>query len=195
MGCGPRIHMMLMALNNLPKHYSGKEPGQEHVWWRCSSQNEFSVLVVDRHLKSRQASLSVEAQTVWLESGIPIIVDLNFGHPERSYWIQDRFGGSKSGGWQLYRMPQMSAAVVRCVVPDPERKRICSGRRDGHLRGDMSMLKKLLKFVRGEIADTNGFSKAKTLTLFHGFPNRFQVNRRDEVLGDGLLNRWPLAQF
>ena len=47
---------------------------------------------------------------------------------------QDRFGGSKSGGWQLYRMPQMSAAVVKWVVSDLERKRICSGGRDGHLR-------------------------------------------------------------
>jgi len=59
----------------------------------------------------------------------------------------------------------------------------------------MSILKKLLKFVGGEIANTNGLGKAKTLTLFHGFPNRFQVNWGDEVLGDGLL-AWPLvAQF
>ncbi|GAB4850614.1 Scytalone dehydratase [Ancistrocladus abbreviatus] len=54
---------------------------------------------------------------------------------------QERLGGvSGSGskvagsGWQLYRIPQKSAAVVRCVASDLERKRICSGGRNGLLR-------------------------------------------------------------
>ncbi|XP_024518570.1 DENN domain and WD repeat-containing protein SCD1 isoform X2 [Selaginella moellendorffii] len=37
-------------------------------------------------------------------------------------------------GWQLYRTPQRSAAVVRCVACDADRGRICSGGRNGLLR-------------------------------------------------------------
>ncbi|KAL5544741.1 hypothetical protein UlMin_008525 [Ulmus minor] len=52
---------------------------------------------------------------------------------------QERLGGfsstgSKMAGWQLYRTPQRTAAMVRCVVSDLERKRICSGGRNGLLR-------------------------------------------------------------
>ncbi|GER51170.1 stomatal cytokinesis-defective 1 [Striga asiatica] len=52
---------------------------------------------------------------------------------------QDRLGGlSNSGpkmaGWQLYRTPQRAVAMVRCVASDLERKRICSGGRNGMLR-------------------------------------------------------------
>lgn len=52
---------------------------------------------------------------------------------------QERLGGfsspgSKMGGWQLYRTPQRTVAVVRCVASDLERKRICSGGRNGLLR-------------------------------------------------------------
>ncbi|KAL5726231.1 Scytalone dehydratase [Ranunculus cassubicifolius] len=42
--------------------------------------------------------------------------------------------GSKMSGWQLYRTPQRTVAVVRCVASDLERKRICSGGRNGILR-------------------------------------------------------------
>ncbi|KAH7511527.1 hypothetical protein FEM48_ZijujUnG0005900 [Ziziphus jujuba var. spinosa] len=52
---------------------------------------------------------------------------------------QERLGGfsstgSKMAGWQLYRTPQRTVAVVRCVASDLERKRICSGGRNGLLR-------------------------------------------------------------
>lgn len=52
---------------------------------------------------------------------------------------QERLGGvsgtgSKMAGWQLYRTPQRAVAVVRCVASDLERKRICSGGRNGLLR-------------------------------------------------------------
>ncbi|KAK1258167.1 hypothetical protein QJS04_geneDACA024416 [Acorus gramineus] len=51
---------------------------------------------------------------------------------------QERLGsfsstGSKSAGWQLYRTPQRTAAMVRCVASDLDRKRICSGGRNGLL--------------------------------------------------------------
>ncbi|KAF8024634.1 hypothetical protein BT93_F1721 [Corymbia citriodora subsp. variegata] len=42
--------------------------------------------------------------------------------------------GPKVGGWQLYRTPQKTLAVVRCIASDLERKRICSGGRNGLLR-------------------------------------------------------------
>ncbi|XP_054818326.1 DENN domain and WD repeat-containing protein SCD1 isoform X1 [Prosopis cineraria] len=52
---------------------------------------------------------------------------------------QERLGsfsgtGSKMGGWQLYRTPQKTVAMVRCMSSDLERKRICSGGRNGILR-------------------------------------------------------------
>ncbi|KAK2991400.1 hypothetical protein RJ640_010864 [Escallonia rubra] len=52
---------------------------------------------------------------------------------------QERLGGfsstgSKVSGWQLYRTPHKTVAVVRCVASDLERKRICSGGRNGMLR-------------------------------------------------------------
>ncbi|KAF9592710.1 hypothetical protein IFM89_016942 [Coptis chinensis] len=52
---------------------------------------------------------------------------------------QERLGsfsstGSKMAGWQLYRTPLRTVAVVRCVALDLERKRICSGGRNGLLR-------------------------------------------------------------
>ncbi|KAI3795137.1 hypothetical protein L1987_37785 [Smallanthus sonchifolius] len=40
----------------------------------------------------------------------------------------------KMSSWQLYRTPQKSPAMVRCVASDLERKRICSGGRNGLLR-------------------------------------------------------------
>uniref|UniRef100_A0A5B6ZZH0 UDENN domain-containing protein n=1 Tax=Davidia involucrata TaxID=16924 RepID=A0A5B6ZZH0_DAVIN len=52
---------------------------------------------------------------------------------------QERLGsfsstGTKMAGWQLYRTPQRTVAVVRCIASDLERKRICSGGRNGMLR-------------------------------------------------------------
>ncbi|KAL4573685.1 hypothetical protein LXL04_020500 [Taraxacum kok-saghyz] len=41
---------------------------------------------------------------------------------------------NKISTWQLYRTPQKSLAMVRCVASDLERKRICSGGRNGLLR-------------------------------------------------------------
>ncbi|OAY75391.1 DENN domain and WD repeat-containing protein SCD1 [Ananas comosus] len=42
--------------------------------------------------------------------------------------------GSKMAGWQLYRTPQKTVAMVRCIASDLDRKRICSGGRNGLLR-------------------------------------------------------------
>lgn len=77
--------------------------------------------------------LSINAGEHWLGIGASDNSMSLFHRP------QERLGGlstmgSKIGGWQLYRTPQRSVAMVRCVASDLERKRICSGGRNGFLR-------------------------------------------------------------
>ncbi|KAF3646518.1 DENN domain and WD repeat-containing protein SCD1 [Capsicum annuum] len=77
--------------------------------------------------------LSIDAGEHWLGVGAADNSMSLFHRP------QERLGGfsnagSKMAGWQLYRTPQKTAAMVRCVASDLERKRICSGGRNGLLR-------------------------------------------------------------
>ncbi|CAI0438020.1 unnamed protein product [Linum tenue] len=77
--------------------------------------------------------LSINAGEHWLGVGAADNSMSLFNRP------QDRLGGvagsgSKLPGWQLYRTPQKMVAMVRCVASDLERKRICSGGRNGVLR-------------------------------------------------------------
>lgn len=77
--------------------------------------------------------LSIDAGEHWLGIGAADNSMSLFHRP------QERLGGfssagSKMAGWQLYRTPQKTAAMVRCVASDLERKRICSGGRNGLLR-------------------------------------------------------------
>lgn len=77
--------------------------------------------------------LSINASEHWLGIGAADNSMSLFHRP------QERLGGlgssgSKASVWQLYRTPQKSAAVVRCVASDLERKRICTGGRNGLLR-------------------------------------------------------------
>ncbi|KAK7369972.1 hypothetical protein VNO80_12020 [Phaseolus coccineus] len=79
------------------------------------------------------AILSVNAGEHWLGIGA---ADNSLSLYHRP---QERLGGfsgagSKMAGWQLYRTPQKTVAMVRCVASDLERKRICSGGRNGLLR-------------------------------------------------------------
>ncbi|KAL9330196.1 hypothetical protein ACSQ67_005199 [Phaseolus vulgaris] len=79
------------------------------------------------------AILSVNAGEHWLGIGAADNSLSLFHRP------QERLGGfsgagSKMAGWQLYRTPQKTVAMVRCVASDLERKRICSGGRNGLLR-------------------------------------------------------------
>lgn len=79
------------------------------------------------------AILSINAGEHWLGIGAADNSMSLFNRP------QERLGGlsspgSKMGGWQLYRTPQRTNAVVRCIASDLERKRICSGGRNGILR-------------------------------------------------------------
>ncbi|KAL6552573.1 Scytalone dehydratase [Orobanche hederae] len=77
--------------------------------------------------------LSVNAGEHWLGIGAADNSMSLFHRP------QERLGGlsgagPKMAGWQLYRTPQKSVAMVRCVASDLERKRICTGGRNGMLR-------------------------------------------------------------
>ncbi|KAL3512265.1 hypothetical protein ACH5RR_024982 [Cinchona calisaya] len=77
--------------------------------------------------------LSINAGEHWLGVGAADNSMSLFHRP------QERIGGfsstgAKIAGWQLYRTPQKTAAMVRCVSSDLERKRICSGGRNGLLR-------------------------------------------------------------
>ncbi|XP_052301877.1 DENN domain and WD repeat-containing protein SCD1 isoform X1 [Populus trichocarpa] len=77
--------------------------------------------------------LSINAGEHWLGIGAADNSMSLFHRP------QDRLGsfsstGSKMAGWHLYRTPQRTVAMVRCVASDLERKRICSGGRNGVLR-------------------------------------------------------------
>ncbi|XP_074304749.1 DENN domain and WD repeat-containing protein SCD1 isoform X1 [Silene latifolia] len=77
--------------------------------------------------------LSISASEHWLGIGAADNSLSLFNRP------QERLGGfsssgSKVSGWQLYRTPLKSAAVVRCVALDLERKRICTGGRNGVVR-------------------------------------------------------------
>ncbi|KAL9170293.1 hypothetical protein ABFS82_04G136000 [Erythranthe guttata] len=77
--------------------------------------------------------LSVNAGEHWLGIGAADNSMSLFHRP------QERLGalsgtGSKMAGWQLYRTPQKAVAMVRCVAFDLERKRICTGGRNGMLR-------------------------------------------------------------
>ncbi|KAF5730372.1 putative F-box and wd40 domain protein [Tripterygium wilfordii] len=79
------------------------------------------------------AILSINAGEHWLGIGASDNSMSLFHRP------QERLGGvsspgSKIPGWQLYRTPQRTVAAVRCVASDLERKRICSGGRNGLLR-------------------------------------------------------------
>nr|XP_027125149.1 DENN domain and WD repeat-containing protein SCD1 [Coffea arabica] len=77
--------------------------------------------------------LSINAGEHWLGVGAADNSMSLFHRP------QERLGGfsstgAKIAGWQLYRTPQKTVAMVRCVSSDLERKRICSGGRNGLLR-------------------------------------------------------------
>ncbi|KAJ9550631.1 hypothetical protein OSB04_014676 [Centaurea solstitialis] len=79
------------------------------------------------------AVLSINAGENWLGIGAADNTMSLFHRP------QERLGGfsgtvSKISSWQLYRTPQKAVAMVRCVASDLERKRICSGGRNGLLR-------------------------------------------------------------
>ncbi|KAL2934077.1 DENN domain and WD repeat-containing protein SCD1, partial [Bienertia sinuspersici] len=80
------------------------------------------------------AILSINAGEHWLGIGAADNSMSLFQRPQERLGALSSSGGSKVTGWQLYRTPQKSSALVRCVASDLERKRVCSGGRNGFLR-------------------------------------------------------------
>ncbi|KAJ3671152.1 hypothetical protein LUZ60_008578 [Juncus effusus] len=89
-----------------------------------------------KNLTMHNASiLSINASESWLGIGA---ADNSMSLYHK---VQDRAVGasfsantSKTSNWQLYRTPQKTPALVRCIATDLDRKRICSGGRNGVLR-------------------------------------------------------------
>ncbi|KAK9091206.1 hypothetical protein Sjap_024383 [Stephania japonica] len=107
---------------------TGSTDGLVRFW-----ENEEGSIKCVKNLTIHSASiLSINAGDHWLGIGASDNSMSLFHRP------QERLGslspGSKAAGWQLYRTPQKTVALVRCVASDLERKRICSGGRNGLLR-------------------------------------------------------------
>ncbi|KAF8670993.1 hypothetical protein HU200_050269 [Digitaria exilis] len=107
---------------------TGSSDGLIRFW-----ENEGGIKCVKNLTLHTASVLSISAGDHWLGIGAADNSMSLFHRP------QERFGGfsnsgSKVAGWQLYRTPQKTAAVVRCIASDLDRKRICSGGRNGLLR-------------------------------------------------------------
>ncbi|EEC70939.1 hypothetical protein OsI_02530 [Oryza sativa Indica Group] len=107
---------------------TGSSDGLIRFW-----ENEGGIRCVKNLTLHSASVLSISASDHWLGIGAADNSMSLFHRP------QERFGGfsntgSKVAGWQLYRTPQKTAAMVRCVASDLDRKRICSGGRNGLLR-------------------------------------------------------------
>ncbi|CAM8977111.1 unnamed protein product [Rhodiola kirilowii] len=108
---------------------TGSTDGLLRFW-----ENEEGGIRCVKNVVTHNASiLSINAGEHWLGVGAADNSMSLFHRP------QERLGGfsgtgPKMAGWQLYRTPQRTVAMVRCVASDLERKRICSGGRNGLLR-------------------------------------------------------------
>ncbi|KAK8954061.1 Protein SUPPRESSOR OF PHYA-105 1 [Platanthera zijinensis] len=107
---------------------TGSADGLVKIW-----ENEEGVRCVKNVTAHSSSILSVDAGEHWLGIGAADNSMSLFYRP------QERLGGfstpgSKIPGWQLYRTPQKSVAVVRHVASDLDRKRMCSGGRNGVIR-------------------------------------------------------------
>lgn len=108
---------------------TGSADGLIRFW----ENNEGGIKCVKNITLHSASIVSVSAGEHWLGIGAADNSMSFFHRP------QERLGGfsstgSKMAGWQLYRTPQKSVAMVRCVASDLDRKRICSGSRNGLIR-------------------------------------------------------------
>ncbi|KAJ0817605.1 putative transcription factor WD40-like family [Helianthus annuus] len=112
--------------------------GYEHVmlYWLA---NGGPVLCVD-YSKSDRGVITgglKSSKNVTIHSGAVLSINagenwLGIGAADNTMSLFNR--PHKMSSWQLYRTPQKTLAMVRCVASDLERKRICSGGRNGMLR-------------------------------------------------------------
>ncbi|XP_057992709.1 DENN domain and WD repeat-containing protein SCD1 isoform X2 [Hevea brasiliensis] len=106
---------------------TGSTDGLLRFW-----ENEEGIRCVKNVTIHNAAILSINAGEHWLGIGAADNSMSLFQRPQERLGLSST--GSKMSGWQLYRTPQKTVAMVRCVASDLERKRICSGGRNGVLR-------------------------------------------------------------
>lgn len=108
---------------------TGSEDGMVRLW----NIGEGSLQCVKNVSIHSSAILSIKTADQWLAIGAADnSMSLFHRHEQRQGVLAGT--GDRMAGWQLYRTPQRSAAVVRCVASDIDRGRICSGGRNGILR-------------------------------------------------------------
>lgn len=106
---------------------TGSADGMVRIW-----ESDEGTLRCTKNVGIHSASiLSVRAGERWLAIGAADNSMSLFQRQEQRSGTQP---SNRTAGWQLYRTPQRTAAVVRCVSSDPERGRICTGARNGLLR-------------------------------------------------------------
>eukprot|EP00249_Psilotum_nudum_P015442 c25331_g1_i1 orf=837-3629(-) len=106
---------------------TGSSEGMVRIW-----ESEEGILRCVKNVRVHSAAiLSVKAGEKWLAIGAADNSMSLFHRPEQRSQTNS---SNRMAGWQLYRTPQRTAAVVRCVASDPDRGRICSGSRNGLLR-------------------------------------------------------------
>ncbi|XP_020600154.1 DENN domain and WD repeat-containing protein SCD1 isoform X4 [Phalaenopsis equestris] len=108
---------------------TGSADGLVKLW-----ENEEGVRCVKNITAHSGSILSVNAGEHWLGIGAADNSMSLFHRPQERLGGFSSSGGSKMPGWQFYRTPQKSVAVIRCVASDLDRKRICGGGRNGVLR-------------------------------------------------------------
>lgn len=107
---------------------TGSADGMVRMWER-----DEGTLRCTKNVGIHSASiLSLRAGEKWLAIGAADNSMSLFQRPEQRVGLQA--SSNRSAGWQLFRTPQRTAAVVRCISSDPEKGRICSGARNGLLR-------------------------------------------------------------
>lgn len=109
---------------------TGSTDGLLRFW-----ENEDGAIRCVKNVTIHSASiLNINAGEHWLGIGAADNSMSLFYRPQERLGGFSSTTGSKMAGWQLYRTPQKTVAMVRCVASDLERKRICSGGRNGLLR-------------------------------------------------------------
>ncbi|KAJ4797224.1 stomatal cytokinesis defective / SCD1 protein (SCD1) [Rhynchospora pubera] len=110
---------------------TGSSDGLIRFW-----ENETGGMKCVKSLTTHSASiLSIAASENWLGIGAADN-SMSLYHKVQERPVGASFSGtpSKISSWQLYRTPQKTPALVRCIASDLDRKRICSGGRNGLLR-------------------------------------------------------------
>ncbi|CAN1255765.1 DENN domain and WD repeat-containing protein SCD1 [Linum perenne] len=109
---------------------TGSTDGLLRFW-----ENEEGGIKCTKNVTVHTASiLSINAGENWLGVGAADNSMSLFNRPQDRLNAMPPGSASKLPSWQLYRTPQKNVAMVRCVASDLERKRICSGGRNGVLR-------------------------------------------------------------